>query len=180
MFRNVSYFSEVFCAELILRQSHPCSLKVLGKHLSKWGKIGANVKFKSGSLIKGKKGSTITWRKRRNLWKCMEMRFSPHSFSPFTKYQKYPLGVNSKVTHHYKSPNVTNFHTSDLSLHFHFLSPLTNSLNFIFIFFTSKPPPCPESHTYLHPPSSPCQARSPSLLLQGNVLVDLTYGFICL
>ena len=65
----------------------------------------------------------------------MEMRSSPHSFSPFTKYQKYPLGVNSKVTHHYKSPNVTNFHTSDLSLHFHFLSPLTNSLNSIFIFF---------------------------------------------
>ena len=63
------------------------------------------------------------------------MRSSPHSFSPFTKYQKYPLGVNSKVTHHYKSPNVTNFHTSDLSLHFHFLSPLTNSLNSIFIFF---------------------------------------------
>ena len=67
----------------------------------------------------------------------MEMRSSPHSFSPFTKYQKYPLGDNPKVTHHYKSPNVTNFQGSDLSLHFHFLSPLTNSLNSIFIFFIS-------------------------------------------
>ena len=68
------------------------------------------------------------------------MRSSPHSFSPFTKYQKYPLGDNPKATHHYKTPNVTNFHTyltSDLSLHFHFLSPLTNSLNSIFIFFIS-------------------------------------------
>ena len=106
----------------------------------------------------------------------MEMRSSPHSSSLFTKYQKYPLGVNSKVTHHYKSPNVTNFRGGDLSLHFHFLSPLTNSLNSIFIFFisfTSKPPSCPELHTYLHPPHSPCQARSPCLLLQGNVLVEL-------
>ena len=71
-------FRSLLC-RVNLRQSHPCSLKVLGKHLSKWGKIGANVKFKSGGLIKGKKGSTITWRKRRNLWKCMEMRSSPHS-----------------------------------------------------------------------------------------------------
>ena len=63
------------------------------------------------------------------------MRSSPHSFSPFTKYQKYPLGVNSKVTHHYKSPNVTNFRRTFLIPNFHFLSPLTNSLNSIFIFF---------------------------------------------
>ena len=89
------------------------------------------------SFIKGKKGSTITWRKRRNLQKCMEMRSSPHSFSPFTKYQKYPLGVNSKVTHPYKSPNVTNFSQLHLIFHLHFLSPLTNSLNSIFIFFIS-------------------------------------------
>ena len=55
----------------------------------------------------------------------------------FTKYQKYPLGDNPKATHHYKTPNVTNFRTTLLSLHFHFLSPLTNSLNSIFIFFIS-------------------------------------------
>ena len=59
-------FRSLLC-RVNLRQSQLCSLKVLGEHLSKWGKIGAKVKFKSGCLIKGKKGSTITWRKRRNL-----------------------------------------------------------------------------------------------------------------
>ena len=59
-------FRSLLC-RVNLRQSQPCSLKVLGEHLSKWGKIGAKVKFKSGGLIKGNFGSTITWRKRRNL-----------------------------------------------------------------------------------------------------------------
>ena len=40
--------------------------------------------------------------------------------STFTKYQKYPLGDNPKVTHHYKSPNVTDNKGDPLSLHFHF------------------------------------------------------------
>ena len=44
--------------------------KTFLEHLFKRGKIGSTFKFKLGGLIKGNFGSTITWRKRRDLWRC--------------------------------------------------------------------------------------------------------------